>query len=234
MEVEQDAPRWGLGDAAAGFAVGIVALAVAGALWVSLTGTTKVTPGFFAATEAGLWVGTIGAPVLASRRKGTGDLGRDFGLQVRSADAGVGIPVGVLCQLLLVPLISLPIIWLSGHHDLSKPAKDVIGIAHGFGSIAILTLVLVIGAPIAEELFFRGLLLRSVQRRFAASAHADAWAVGISAVVFGLVHFEPLQFAALVAFGVVLGILAVRSGRLGPGIWAHAAFNAVTVIILAR
>ena len=234
MEVEREAPRWGLGDALAGFAVGIVALAVAGGLWVSLTGTTKVTPGFFAATEGGLWVGTVGAPVLASRRKGTGDLRRDFGLEVRSVDAGVGVPAGIGSQLLLVPLISLPILWLTGHHDLSKPAKDVIGVAHGAGSVALLAAVLVIGAPIAEELFFRGLVLRSIQRRFGTSPRADAWAVGGSAVVFGLVHFEPLQFPALVAFGVVLGILAVRSGRLGPGIWAHAAFNAVTVLILVR
>jgi membrane protease YdiL (CAAX protease family) len=234
MEVEQDAPGWGLGDAAAGFAVGIVALAIAGALWVSLTGRTTASAGLVAATEAGLWVGTVGAPILASRRKGTGDLGRDFGLQFRSSDAGLGIPVGVVSQLILVPLISAPIIWLSGHKDLSEPAKKVIGVAHGGGSIALLAAVLVVGAPFAEELFFRGLLLRSIQRRFSGNAHADAWAVGISAVVFGLVHFEPLQFAALVAFGAVLGILAVRTGRLGPGIWAHAAFNLVTVIILAR
>ena len=151
MEVDREAPHWGLGDAIAGFAVGIVALAVAGALWVSLTGTTSVTPGFFAATEGGLWVGTVGAPVLASRRKGTGDLGRDFGLRVRSADVGVGLPVGIASQLLLVPLISLPILWLFGHHDLSKPAKDVIGVAHGAGSVALLAAVLVIGAPVAEE-----------------------------------------------------------------------------------
>src|SRR5438309_4532974 len=166
MEVDREAPQWGLGDALGGFAVGFVCLAVAGALWVSLTGNTAVPPGFVAATEAGLWVGTVGAPVLASWRKGTRDLARDFGLYMRSRDPGVGIPVGVASQLLLVPLISLPILWLTGHHDLSKPAKDVIGIAHGFGSIALLTLVLVVGAPIAEELFFRGLLLRSIQRRF--------------------------------------------------------------------
>jgi len=234
MEVDREAPQWGLGDALAGFAVGFVCLAVAGALWVSLTGSTKVTPGFFAATEAGLWVGTIGAPVLASRRKGTDDLARDFGLRFRSADPGIGIPVGIASQLLLVPLISLPILWLTGHHDLSKPAKEVIGVAHGAGSVALLAAVLVVGAPIAEELFFRGLVLRSIQRRFAASPRADTWAVAGSAVVFGIVHFEPLQFPALVAFGVVLGVLAVRTGRLGPGIWAHAAFNAVTVILLTR
>ena len=33
-------------------------------------------------------------------------------------------------------------------------------------------------------------------------------------LLFGLAHFEPLQFAGLAAFGVVLAVLAWRTGRL--------------------
>ena len=54
-----------------------------------------------------------------------------------------------------------------------------------------------------------------------------------SAVAFGLAHFEVLQFPALFALGIVLGAVAVRTGRLGPGMFAHATFNAVVVIALA-
>ena len=46
------------------------------------------------------------------------------------------------------------------------------------------------------------------------------------------VSIELLQLPALILFGVVLGVLAERTGRLGPGIVAHATFNAVTVISL--
>ncbi|MEY2447361.1 MAG: protease family protein, partial [Acidimicrobiaceae bacterium] len=46
---------------------------------------------------------------------------------------------------------------------------------------------------------------------------------------FGAAHFEPLQFPALFAFGLVAAGLATRTGRLGPGMWAHVAFNAVAV-----
>jgi membrane protease YdiL (CAAX protease family) len=56
------------------------------------------------------------------------------------------------------------------------------------------------------------------------------WAVAGSSIVFGLAHFEALQLPALVAFGVVLGIMAVRTKRLGPSIFAHAGFNLVTMI----
>jgi len=56
--------------------------------------------------------------------------------------------------------------------------------------------------------------------------------------LFGLAHFQDVSAGGLVlvtslfAFGVVLAVLAVRSGRLGPGIWAHATFNAFTVVVL--
>jgi membrane protease YdiL (CAAX protease family) len=53
-----------------------------------------------------------------------------------------------------------------------------------------------------------------------------------SAVAFGLAHFELLQLAALILFGLVLALLAERTGRLGPGIVAHATFNAATVLTL--
>ena len=99
--------------------------------------------------------------------------------------------------------------------------------AHGGGFIA-LTIVVVVGAPVVEELFFRGLVLRSLQRRF-----GDTWAVVGSAVVFGVAHFEPLQLPALVALGVILGVMAVSTKRLGPSIFAHAGFNLVTMIALA-
>ena len=76
-------------------------------------------------------------------------------------------------------------------------------------------------------MFFRGLLQRSLARRF-----GPVVAIAGSAVLFGLAHFELLQLPALILFGVVLAVLAHWTGRLGPGIVAHATFNAVTVLTL--
>jgi membrane protease YdiL (CAAX protease family) len=45
-------------------------------------------------------------------------------------------------------------------------------------------------------------------------------------------HLQALQFAGLFAFGVVLAVLALRTGRLAAPIVAHMAFNAVTVVVL--
>ena len=54
----------------------------------------------------------------------------------------------------------------------------------------------------------------------------------ISSVAFGAAHIEPLQFPALFLFGLVAALLTTRTGRLGPSICAHIAFNAFTVIAL--
>jgi membrane protease YdiL (CAAX protease family) len=126
----------------------------------------------------------------------------------------------------LVPLVSLPIIWLAGVDldKLSQPARELGDKATTPGGIALLFLTVAIGAPLAEELFFRGLVLRAFEKRV-----GTRWAVAASSVVFGATHFQALQFPALTAAGVVFALLVVTTGRLGPAIFAHMAFNAATV-----
>ena len=172
------------------------------------------------------WSGSV---IAYSRLRGYGNLGADVGLEFRWVDLVVGAVAGIGTQLVLIPLLYLPFEHADRtlKHRLEAPAKtDTAGI-HGAWQIAVLMLFLAVGAPIVEELFFRGLLLRSLSRAFGP-------VVGIagSALVFGLAHFELLQLPALILFGVILGLLAHRTGRLGPNMVAHAAFNAVTVISL--
>ncbi|HTN80840.1 MAG TPA: type II CAAX endopeptidase family protein [Acidimicrobiales bacterium] len=173
------------------------------------------------------WLVLVGGTVLFSRRKGTGDLGTDMRFHVEQRDAAVGLPAGILTQLIVVPLLYLPIFWLIGHKDLSDEAKHLTDQATGAG-VVLLVLLVVIGAPIVEELFFRGFMMGALER----TTRSKAWALWISAVFFGAVHFQPLQFPALVLFGLVAGWLVQRYERLGPSIFAHMGFNAVTVFIL--
>ena len=84
-----------------------------------------------------------------------------------------------------------------------------------------------IGAPIAEEIFFRGLVFRSFEKRF-----GRWWALGLSSIVFGVTHFQPLQLPALIVAGLVFGGLVVATDRLGPAIVAHMAFNLTTAVNL--
>lgn len=217
-------PRWGLGDAAVGWLVAVLLATVALGLTLS---DGEVSLGALTAGQAALWCGLAGTVVRASRRKGYGTLAADFGLSIERADVARGLVVGVLSQF-LVPVIYLPLRWAIDPEDVERPARELAEHAHGTPFIGFAIAVVVI-APVIEELFFRGLVLRSLERRF-----GTAWAVAGSSLAFGAAHLQLVQFPALAAAGVVFGLLAVRSGRLGPGIVAHGAFNAVAVIGLAR
>jgi len=171
-----------------------------------------------------LWIGLIGALVLVSRRLGTGNFRRDYGLRFLPIDV-IGIPIGVLTQLVFVQVLywALPFI---DRDEVSESAESLTSRAEGWG-VVLLTLLVVVAAPVVEELFFRGLVLRSIQARY-----SDWLAVVGSAVLFALVHFQPVQLPALILFGVVVGYLALRTKRLGMSIFAHAGFNATTIVYL--
>jgi membrane protease YdiL (CAAX protease family) len=229
------APTWGLGDALAGLAVGLVAGGLAGAIATAVTGKVDGLPVTIAGL-VGLWVGLAGVPIVASRRKGSGSLAHDFGLRIDPrTDIGMGILAGLAGQYIVVRVIVEIFQGFAHHVDVGQQTKNVTGNPHGLG-LAVLAPFLVIGAPLVEELFFRGLVVRSLAPR-----GGPVLAVAGSSVLFGLVHFQTGMGAAsdaalmcaIGAFGLLLALLAVRTGRLGPSLVAHATFNAVTVIALA-
>jgi len=110
--------------------------------------------------------------------------------------------------------------------DVSSEARELVDSASGAG-VLVLVLIVCVGAPIAEELFYRGLVLRSVERRWSTPV-----AVVASTVLFGVVHLQGLQLPALLLIGAVLALLTVRSDRLGPAILCHSGFNACTLFVL--
>ncbi len=217
---------WGLGDAAAGFLVALVLSNVIVALWLAARGATEVGLGGLAVGQVGLWAGLLGAPLLASRRKGAGTLAADFGFRSRPRDL-YGLAVGAACQVIAVPAFYWLLQRLTGDLDVDGPARELTDRAQG-PALVVLALLVILVAPSIEEIFYRGLLLRAAQRRWGTGV-----AVLVSSAVFGASHFQAVQFPALFGFGVVLAVLTVRSGRLGPAIAAHVAFNAVTIIAIA-
>ena len=99
----------------------------------------------------------------------------------------------------------------------------------------VLILLTCVGAPLVEELFFRGLLQTRLVGRFGPVAGI----VGAS-LVFGAAHLIAWDGLMTLAYGwsiagggLVLGMMRHYSGRLGPPIVAHAFFNAVAMIALA-
>lgn len=229
------APSWGLGDAVIGWAIALSAATLLGLASFSLSGYDQADvdaerlPLWLTLLQSPfLWVGFIGVPVWAAATKGAGVVA-DFRLRIRAIDIPIASGIGVLTQLAIVPLVTLPVLWLTGTDadKLGEPARQLSDKVSGPGATLLFILVIVIGAPVAEELFFRGLVLRSIEKRF-----GTVWAVAGSAVVFGATHFQPLQFPALTAAGVVFALVAVKTNRLGAAMVCHMAFNATTVVNL--
>lgn len=221
-----------MGEAVIGLVLANLFALVGGAVILVATGNLEAAAdgdlslGVTALLQVPLWAGYLGVPLWVARYRGDG-VRRTFGFTMRPSDVPIGIGAGLVTQLLLIPLLYVPIFLLFGDQDLSSAARQLTDKATDPLGVVLLVLIVAIGAPIIEELFFRGLLQDSVQRRF-----GTVVAVAASSLVFGLVHFQLLQLPALVLFGLVAALLTVWKGRLGPAIWAHIAFNATAVAIL--
>jgi len=226
--------------AALGFLAGqvLAGILVAGAAAIegklgSLSAISKLNEPptwYIVSTLLGLWAGFFGSAWLATGVRGTNSFVRDLGLRFRWKDL-LGLPIGVGGQI-LVALMYIPI---SHHvHDFNQrfnaPGQRLTGGSHGAGFLVIAALT-VVGAPFFEELFFRGVLLRSLVRLFGRVGGwvGPALAIGVTGLLFGLAHAESLQLLGLATFGIILSFVSYRTGRLGMNMVAHATFNLMAV-----
>ncbi len=179
-----------------------------------------------------LWACFVGFPLVARRREGL-DWRRHLGWGMRPVDVPMGLAVGVLAQLLVLPLLYLPILqWVDGE-DLEEPARNLVAAARSPADVIALVVLTVIGAPIAEEVLYRGVLFRGIVDL---EAHRGRVGVGVaviaSSAVFAASHLQLLQFPGLMAIGAIAAVAMHLTGRLGTAIWIHAGFNATTVVLL--
>lgn len=224
--------RWGLGDVAWVWPTIVVGQIVAGAIVLASRGVTaggeyRVDAYDIVATVAGGAIATVAVLALVGTIKGRGSLYADYGLVVRLRDwrwllIGVGLSIVTWGATALLDAIS----------D-STPQQEVVRaiersstLGQVLGALAVVTL-----APLAEELLFRGLLLRGLLRRMGAVTAAM-----ISGAVFAVSHLvDPNAapfLAPLMLVGVVSAIRAIRTGELSQSVLLHAGFNLTAAISL--
>jgi membrane protease YdiL (CAAX protease family) len=100
-------------------------------------------------------------------------------------------------------------------------------IAESFGAVPIQIVLIVIAAPVSEEICFRGMLFGGLRRRLPRLAAAL-----ISALIFGALHALTGISAVppLIAFGFILALLYEKTGSIVPGIVLHMLNNSVALI----
>ncbi len=221
-----------MGDVAWVWPTIVVGQIVAGAIVLASRGVTaggeyRVDAYDIVATVAGGAIATVAVLALVGTIKGRGSLYADYGLVVRLRDwrwllIGVGLSIVTWGATALLDAIS----------D-STPQQEVVRaiersstLGQVLGALAVVTL-----APLAEELLFRGLLLRGLLRRTGAVTAAM-----ISGAVFAVSHLvDPNAapfLAPLMLVGVVSAIRAIRTGELSQSVLLHAGFNLTAAISL--
>ncbi|MDQ2727385.1 MAG: CPBP family intramembrane metalloprotease [Actinomycetota bacterium] len=216
---------WAVGFLAGGAVVGSVLAGVVAAATGSPTGSGTTLAG-----EIGLWSGMATAAVFVSRRHGTGSLRNDFGLALNWRDLWPGaLALGV--GLVLTNLVAAA---FSGSRFAGSNTQIIAGQKHNGLGFAVITVIVAVGAPVFEELFFRGVLRTALAGRL--GSHAAVW---IQAGLFGLAHYQPTGGLGNVSIilivgslGVVLGYTARATRRLGPGMIAHGLFNSIQVALV--
>jgi membrane protease YdiL (CAAX protease family) len=183
------------------------------------------------------WVGFIGWPVLATYLKGQRSLRRDFGLAFRPVDIGWGLLAGL--GVFGITAI-MGVLWQAITGDAAPDNSGFLPESVGPAAAVALFLAVAVITPFAEELFFRGLLLRALEKKFNTSI-----AVVASAAVFGLLHFTGVTSASglgelavhglfisvvISGYGLIFALVVVRTGRLAPSIIAHMVINGLGVV----
>lgn len=179
---------------------------------------------------AGQQLAQLSWPFILSSRKGLG-LVTDWMFRIKpSVDIGFGVILAVAC--------------LFGAYGASEITSRLVGLENPDDAsnthiltdhsdsvwLAGIIFLVVVGAPITEELLFRGLMFRTIQSRL------GTWAgVLISTLLFTLPHFRPnstldealVLYSGIFTVGIVLSLGAIFVERLGPAIVAHSMFNIV-------
>ena len=226
--------RWGLGDVLIGLAIWLLGGVVAAVLLVAMgeANTPIDELGIFALviSIAAGWPGFVGWPLVATYWKGQRSLRLDFGLDIVPIDVAWGIAGGV--GAFIISLVG-SVIWMALSGEAAPTNTDFLPKHPGAFTVLALVLLIAVCTPIVEELFFRGLFLRALGRRWNLTV-----GVIVSSVVFGLFHFQGSSLAqglficgVTAAYGAMFAFLVIRAnGRLGPSIVAHMCVNLVGVL----
>lgn len=181
---------------------------------------------------AGQYAGNLGVFWLIARYKAVSELG----WSISPGDllyVGLGLVLQIGLAIAFLPLSEM--LFPDGRPQ--QEVADIIANADATWLKVALVVAAVVLGPITEELMYRGVLLRALERW-------GKWlAVVVSSMVFAVAHLtgldqqQLLRSAAvfmppLFILGLILARLTQRTGRLGPAIFLHSGWNLLSAFVL--
>ncbi len=122
-------------------------------------------------------------------------------------------PLGYEMSVAIKSIYPLPVEIQRAASEFLKPLGDT-------ESMGLMILLLAALPAVCEEIAFRGLILSGLRK-----VGHKWWAIGISAVLFGMAHAVVQQQISAAVLGFVLGFIAVQTGNLIPCIAFHVVYN---------
>ena len=231
--------RWGLGQVWWGVLMYIVAGLLGATAIEAIEGMTGDRIDADGPIAIAAFVGLnalalIGVLRFATHRRGQDSLRTDFGLDVRRWDPLIGLGVGFVA-LLVAGLASAGI---DAAFDADEPTTNVpVDELSSFTQFAVFFVAVAIVTPVVEELFFRGLLYRSILKR----GRSPARAIPVTTLLFVVPHLPAVDsWPEVVSLFASIGVLGLAfnlachwtDNRLFAPITAHFVVNGLATVAL--
>jgi membrane protease YdiL (CAAX protease family) len=215
--------RWGLGAFLLVEAVFLGVSILIGFLLVDPDRPSVAALGIVLAVPTLLAAGTA---VLATQLRGNGPR-LDLGLVWSRRDVGIGLAFG-LGGLVLTAVAGAIYVSIVGPDASSAVGEVFAGQRAGLGAALLIAVIVVLVAPLAEEIVYRGLLWGALEKH-----GAGRWvAFGITTVVFAVAHFEFTRAPLLLVISIPIGLARVFTGRLLASVVAHQVNNLLPGLVL--
>ncbi|HET9198073.1 MAG TPA: type II CAAX endopeptidase family protein [Solirubrobacterales bacterium] len=212
--------NWGPSGALLGAVLAIVVGLVLGLPAIAFTDSAgDLTTAGNVIAQVGLVVGLLGVPLALAHSRGASTLAeclRRLGVRQFRPSALKWMAAAVGAYLAFAIAYSALIL---------EPEQE--DIAESFGPVPVQVLLIVLGAAIAEEVCFRGMLFGGLREKL-----PKVPAALIAGAVFGVLHaFTGLSAVPpLIAFGFVLCLLYEKTGSIVPGMLLHALNNSAALL----
>lgn len=166
----------------------------------------------------------FGMVLLYALRRSAVDATRLFSLRPMPAAAAVPVVVATLgLGIVLSEVDNVFRYFVPLPEEAAEAFAEIIDVE---ASLFAAVLVLVLVAPVTEELLFRGVIFRGLKSRF-----RFAGAALISAALFAIAHFNPWQFLTAMCVGVVFAWYVHETESIVPALIGHAVHNGSTLVI---
>lgn len=209
--------------------IGFVAVLVSGFLslpWLldEVSDNSEIALGIL--FPAVLLAASLGCGVLLKKKSGVGALAF-LGLKRPNKNAFWLTPLMLLIYVIAL-LISTAILHALSP-ELAGQEQEVANTVASVGGLKLTLMIISVGllTPIAEEAFFRGLMISLYVRRIRYPA-----AILITSILFGLAHGQLNVGMDTFMFGLILGFLTWKTGSIYPAIGLHMLKNCLALYVI--